>query len=83
MLKGYVGISTVASYSIVLIRIFLTSTDITATLLMVFIDPMIIIMIFMLISLVFEMRANNLNVRVNKSLEKLNIDATPKIIKIK
>ncbi|MHA1454424.1 MAG: hypothetical protein ACTSXN_02105 [Promethearchaeota archaeon] len=83
MLKGYVGISTVASYSIVLIRIFLTSTDITATILMVFIDPMIIIMIFMLISLVFEMRANNLNVRVNKSLEKLNIDATPKIIKIK
>jgi hypothetical protein len=82
MLKGYVGISTVASYTILLIRIYLASTDIIATVLMVFIDPIVIIMIFTLISLVFEMRANKLNIRVNKSLEKLNIDTSPKIIKI-
>ena len=82
MLKGYVGISTVASYTVILIQIFKTSTDIFATVLMVFIDPIIIIMIFMLISLIFEMRATNLNVRVNKSLEKQNIDISPKTIKI-
>jgi ABC-type multidrug transport system fused ATPase/permease subunit len=82
MLKGYVGISTVVSYTVILFEIFKTSTDISLTVLMVFVDPIVIIMIFTLISLVFEMRANNLNVRVNKNLEKLNIDITPKTIKI-
>jgi len=82
MLKGYVGISTVVSYTLVLFEIFQTSTSIYYTMLLVFIDPIVIIMIFMLISLVFEMKANNLNLRVNKSLEKLNIETAPKIIKI-
>ena len=82
MLKGYVGISTVISYSWILVDIFQTSTDIRATLLMVFIDPIVIIMIFMLISLVFEMRADKLNSRVNMSLNKLKIDTTHKVIKI-
>ncbi|MHA2180970.1 MAG: hypothetical protein ACXAAH_06070 [Promethearchaeota archaeon] len=82
MLKGYVGISTVVSYTVILFQIFQTSTDITLTILMVFIDPIVIIMIFTLISLVFEMKANSLNVKVNKSLEKQNIDTTPKTIKI-
>ena len=82
MLKGYVGISTVVSYTLVLLEILRTSTDIYSTILMVFIDPIVIIMIFMLISLVFEMRAHNLNLRVSKSLKKLNIETKPKVIKI-
>ena len=81
MLKGYVGISTVASYSYVLFEIFQTSTDINNAILMVFIDPIVIIMIFTLISLIFEMRAERLNIKVHKSLDKLNINPTPKVIK--
>jgi len=82
MLKGYVGISTVVSYTLVLLEILQTSSNLYSAILMVFIDPIVIIMIFMLISLVFEMRASKLNLRVNKSLEKLNIETTPKVIKI-
>ena len=81
MLKGYVGISTIIAYSLILIEIFTTTND-SSIILLVFIDPIVIILIFIPISLFIEMRAGKINTRVDSYYKKLGIDTTPKTIKI-
>ncbi len=81
MLKGYVGISTIIAYSLILIEIFTTTND-SSIILLVFIDPIVIILIFIPISLIIEMRAGKINTRLDSYYKKLGIDTTPKTIKI-
>ena len=81
MLKGYVGISTIVAYSMILYRIFTTTSD-SSTILIVFIDPIVIILIFLPISLFIEMRSSKINTRLDSYYKKLSIDTTPKTIKI-
>jgi hypothetical protein len=81
MLKGYVGISTIVAYSMILYLI-LTTTSNSSTILIVFIDPIVIILIFIPISLFFEMRSGKINARVDSYYKKLSFDTTPKTIKI-
>jgi len=81
MLKGYVGISTVIAYSLILYEIFTTTSD-SSTILIVFIDPIVIILVFLPISLFIEMRASKINTRLDSHYKKLSIDTTPKTIKI-
>jgi hypothetical protein len=59
MLKGYVGISTIVAYSMILFRILTTTSD-SSTILIVFIDPIVIILIFIPISLFIEMSQKQL-----------------------
>ena len=81
MLKGYVGISTIVAYTLILFEIFKTTSD-SSTILIVFIDPIIIILIFLPISLFIEMRSSKINTRLDLYYKKLSIDTTPKTIKI-
>jgi len=81
MLKGYVGISTIVAYSTILWRIFTTTSN-SSTILIVFIDPIVIILVFIPISLIIEMRSSKINARVDSYYKKLSIDTTPKTIKI-
>lgn len=81
MLKGYVGISTIVAYGLILYQ-FLTSGSSSTAILVVFIDPIIIILIFLPISLLIEMSSSRLNARLGSYYEKLSIDITPKTIKI-
>ncbi|MBD3341230.1 MAG: hypothetical protein GF353_19140 [Candidatus Lokiarchaeota archaeon] len=80
LLKGYVGISTIISYSLILYQ-YLTTTRNTA-ILVVFVDPIVIIFLFMPISLILEILANKLNKRLYKKYQKIGIDPEPKQIKI-
>jgi hypothetical protein len=81
MLKGYVGISTIISYSFILFQ-YLTTGD-QSILLIVFIDPIIIILAFVPISLILEMRSNKINTQLNNYYEKMKIDTRPKKIIIR
>ena len=81
MLKGYVGISTIVAYGLILYRFYTTSSEI-GTILIVFIDPIVIILLVVPISLLVEMRADRTNARLGSHYEKLNIDIKPKTIKI-
>jgi len=81
LLKGFVGISTVATYGLILFEFFTTTAEFFS-IFIVFIDPVIIIFAFTPISLFVELRAPKINDRMNSKYEKLNIDITPKKIKI-
>ena len=81
MLKGYVGISTIIAYSAILIEVF-TRTNDSSIILFVFIDPIVIILILLPISLIVEMRASKINTRLVSYYKKLSIDTKPKTIKI-
>ncbi len=81
MLKGYVGISTIIAYGLILYRFYTISSD-TSTILIVFIDPIVIILILVPISLLVEMRSRKLIARLGSYYEKISIDITPKTIKI-
>lgn len=81
ILKGFVGISTVLAYSLILYEYFTTSSD-DSVILLVFIDPILIIMLFLPISLVFEMRAVKTKAILISKYEKLGITTTPKTVKI-
>ena len=81
MLKGYVGISTIIAYGLMLYRFYTISSD-TSTILIVFIDPIVIILILVPISLLVEMRSRKLIARLGSYYEKISIDITPKTIKI-
>ena len=81
MLKGYVGISTVIAYGLILYQFFTTSSS-TVTLFIVFIDPIVIMLILMPISLLIEIRAPKLNERLFSYYKKLGIEPAPKTIKI-
>lgn len=80
-LKGYVGISTVLSYSLILIDTFNNPPG-EMTWMFVFVDPIVIIMLFLPMSLIAELVANKTNVRLNSRYEKLGIDSTPKTINV-
>lgn len=81
MLKGYVGISTIIAYGLILYQIFTTTSN-SSTILVVFIDPIVIILVFIPISLFIEMRFSKINTRLDLYYKKLSIDTTPKTIKI-
>jgi len=81
MLKGFVGISTVTTYGLILFEFFTTTAEFY-TIFIVFIDPVVIIFTFTPISLFVEVRAPKINNRMISQYEKLNIDTTPKTIKI-
>jgi len=81
ILKGFVGISTVVAYSLILYEYFTASSD-ESVILLVFIDPIIIIMLFLPISLLFEMRAAKTRAKLISKYEKLGITTTPKTVKI-
>ncbi|MBD3215620.1 MAG: hypothetical protein GF311_23620 [Candidatus Lokiarchaeota archaeon] len=81
LLKGFVGISTVVSYSLILFQYFTTTSDFSS-IYIVFIDPIVIIFTFAPISLFIEMRAPDYNKRMDSYYEKLDIDTTPRTIKI-
>jgi hypothetical protein len=73
--------STIVAYSMILFRILTTTSD-SSTILIVFIDPIVIILIFIPISLFIEMRFSKTNTRLDSYYKKLSIDTTPKTIKI-
>lgn len=79
MLKGYVGISTIIAYSLILYKVFTTTSDFS-TILIVFIDPIVIILVLLPISLLTEMSASKINTRLNSYYKKFSIDTTPKTI---
>jgi len=81
MIKGYLGVSTVISYILVLYQLLLSGIS-ANTILLVFIDPIVIIFLFTLISLLIEVMSESLNARFGKYLEKQKVDITPKSIKI-
>jgi hypothetical protein len=67
LLKGFVGISTVISYSLILYQYFTTTSDFS-TIFIVFIDPIVIIFTFVPISLFVETRAPSYNKRIMENL---------------
>ena len=80
-LRGYVGISTVVAHILVLYQIFTTSSTFLS-IFIVIINPIIMILIFMPISLLVEMRSYKTNDRLDTYYKKLRIDITPRTIKI-
>ena len=81
LLKGFVGISFIISYSMILFDYFTTTTD-TSTFFVVFLDPIIIILFSLPIALIIEMREGQIKDKMVKVLNKLKIDTIPKKIKI-
>ncbi len=81
MLKGYVGVSTVVSYTLILIQ-YLTSVSDPSVIMIVFIDPIVIILLFAPLSLLFEFRVDKINARLDNYYEKAGINTTQKVIKI-
>jgi hypothetical protein len=82
MLKGYVGISTIIAYALILIQFLSASSEFQNILMIVFVDPILIVMFSLPIALIIEIRASKINERMEKYYRKLNIDTIPKIIKI-
>jgi len=81
LLKGYVGISTILSYAMILIDVLNNPTG-SNTWMFVFVDPIIIIMLFLPMSLLIEIMATKTNTRLHALYEKSGIESKPKIIKI-
>jgi hypothetical protein len=79
--KGYVGISTVVTY-ILIIYTFAQQGVTASNYFIIFIDPIALILYFVFLSLVLEAGMNNINKRLMKGIEKMGIDVTPKEIKI-
>jgi len=81
LLKGFIGISTIINYSLILYQFFTKTSDFSS-IIIVFIDPVVIIFTFVPISLLVEIRAPKNNNRMDSYFEKLDIDRSPKTIKI-
>ncbi len=82
LIKGYIGISTVTTYIIILYKFFQTSNDIVTIIIVVFIDPFLIILMFILISLLLEYKVDDVNKRFISKIERKGIDITPQIVRI-
>ncbi len=83
LLKGFIGISFVVSYSLILYEYFIHTSGIEASiLLIIFIDPVLIILFSLPIALIIEIRKDKIDKKIIKSLAKLKIDTTPKKINI-
>ena len=79
MMKGYVGISTIISYTAILITVYQTGgTEVY----LLFVDPVLIVLLSLPGSLLVEMRAKKTSSQLNTHYEKGKIDTTPKTIKI-
>jgi len=81
IMKGYVGISTVTTYSLILYNEFLKNSD-ASVYMLVFVDPFVIMLIFVVISLLLEMNLQAINKFLFRKLEKLGIKTAPQIIQI-
>ncbi len=79
--KGYVGISTVVTY-ILIIYTFAQQGVTFGNYFIIFIDPFALILYFVFLSLTLEAGMNNINKRLMKGIEKMGIDTTPQEIKI-
>lgn len=79
MIKGYVGISTIISYTTIIITIYQTGGT---ELFLLFIDPLLVIFLMLPGSLLVELRANKTNKQLLSYYEKVQIDINPKTIKI-
>ena len=81
IMKGYVGISTVTTYTLILYNEFLKSSD-SYIYMLVFVDPLLIILMFVLISMLLEMYLQKINKFLFQKLEKLGIKTLPQVITI-
>jgi len=79
--KGYVGISTVVTYILILFA-FAEAGVTLGNYFIIFIDPLALILFFVFLSLILEVRVNNINKRLTKIYEKMGINLTPQEIKI-
>lgn len=79
MIKGYVGISTVVAYTTVIITVYEMGG---ADLYLLFVDPLIVMFLLLPASLLVEIRVMKTNSQLNRFYEKLQLDTTPKTIKI-
>ena len=79
--KGYVGISTIVTY-ILIIYTFANQGVTLENYFIIFIDPIVIILFFVFLSLILEAGMNNINKRLMKGFEKMGISLIPQEIKI-
>ncbi len=80
-LKGYVGISTIATYSLLLYQYLQVETEPLAYLI-VFLDPFLLILFLVPLSTLLEIKLNALNKKLFSSLEKVGINTKLKTIKL-
>jgi len=79
--KGYVGISTIVTY--ILIIYTLANKGVTLdNYFIIFIDPFVLILFFVFLSLLLEAGMNNINKRLIVRFEKMGISLIPQEIKI-
>ena len=81
MITGYVGISTIVSYSLILAN-YLGPDQELRDIVLVLIGPILIAMFFLPFAVIMEMRTPKTNAQLSKYYEKLRIDTTPKTVKI-
>ena len=79
--KGYVGISTIVSY-ILIIYSFAQQGVTIQNYFIIFIDPLVLILFFVFLSLILEAGVNQINKRLMKGIEKMGINVAPQEIKI-
>ena len=79
--KGYVGISTIVTY-ILIIYTFAQQGVTIQNYFIIFIDPFVLILFFVFLSLILEAGMNQINKRLMKGFEKMGINVTPQEIKI-
>lgn len=79
--KGYVGISTVVTY-ILIIYTFAQQGVTIGNYFIIFIDPLALILYFVFLSLILEAGMDNINRRLMKGIEKMGINTTLQEIKI-
>ena len=81
-IQGMTGISTIASYSLILYTYFQRTNDFSSAIIMVFIDPITIILFMVPISVLLEYKIEDIKKRVILSLEKKDYNINPQVIKI-
>ena len=79
--KGYVGISTVVTYILILYTFASIGVN-PGNYYIIFIDPFFLILFFIFLSLILEVGVNNINKRLMKGYEKRGISLVPQEIKI-
>ncbi|MFX1257048.1 MAG: hypothetical protein ACFFAN_04265 [Promethearchaeota archaeon] len=81
LFKGYVGISTIITYILILYRFALQGVTLS-NYFIIFIDPFALILFFIPLSILLEAGANKINKRLTKGFEKMGISIIPQKIKI-
>ena len=81
-IQGITGISTIMSYFLILISFFQNSNDFISVIIIVFIDPITIILFMVPISILLEYKIKDIQKHVISSLEKKNFNIKPQEIKI-